>query len=123
MKIRYCVSLLLLCAATIFSKSTTANADDKYVKLCERYFTIAENYGQNLVRKTDLLIFIRIRRNTATIVGIPMDKKKVVVPAKINGKKVIKIDIMPTFIGQRMRNIEMNFTENMRTFRSQRWST
>ena len=26
-----------------------------------------------------------------------MDKKKVVVPAKINGKKVVKISIMPAF--------------------------
>ncbi len=76
MKIRYCVSLLLLCAATIFSKSTTVNAEDRYYKCVERYFTIAEEYGQNGVNRMDLLIFVRIRSNTVTIVGIPMDKKR-----------------------------------------------
>ena len=44
MKIRYCVSLLLLCAATIFSKSTTVKAEDKYYKFLEKYFTIEEKY-------------------------------------------------------------------------------
>ena len=44
----------------------------------------------------DLRIFVK-KDNTVTIVGIPMDKKKVVVPAKINGKKVVKISIMPAF--------------------------
>lgn len=39
--------MILLCIVTIFSKSTTANADDRYVKLCERYFTeFAEDYGK-----------------------------------------------------------------------------
>ena len=47
MKSRYYAVMLLLCIATIFSKSTTANADDRYVKLCERYFTeFAEDYGK-----------------------------------------------------------------------------
>ena len=45
----------------------------------------------------DLRIFVKKKDNTVTIVGIPMDKKKVVVPAKINGKKVVKISIMPAF--------------------------
>ena len=97
MKIRYCVSLLLLCAATIFSKSTTANADDRYVKLCERYFTeFAEDYGK-FGQKDGFTYLYSDKKNTATIVAIPMEQKKVAVPGKINGKTVTKIELMDVF--------------------------
>ena len=97
MKIRYCVSLLLLCAATIFSKSTTANADDRYVKLCERYFTeFAEDYGK-FGQKDGFTYLYSDKKNTATIVAIPMEQKKVAVPEKINGKTVTKIELMDVF--------------------------
>ena len=59
MKIRYCVSLLLLCAATIFSKSTTVKAEDKYYKFLEKYFTIEEKYNQNGDNRMDLRIFVK----------------------------------------------------------------
>ena len=97
MKIRYCVSLLLLCAATIFSKSTTVKAEDKYYKFLEKYFTIEEKYKSKWGQQDGFTYLCEKKDNTVTIVGIPMDKKKVVVPAKINGKKVVKISIMPAF--------------------------
>ena len=97
MKIRYCVSLLLLCAATIFSKSTTVKAEDKYYKFLEKYFTIEEKYKSKWGQQDGFTYLCEKKDNTVTIVGIPMDKKKVVVPAKINGKKVVKISIMPVF--------------------------
>ena len=79
MKIRYCVSLLLLCAATIFSKSTTVKAEDKYYKFLEKYFTIEEKYKSKWGQQDGFTYLCEKKDNTVTIVGIPMDKKKVVV--------------------------------------------
>ena len=85
MKIRYCVSLLLLCAATIFSKSTTANADDRVRK------TVWKDILPNLRRIMDQ---IWVRQDGFTylysdkkiyrqrLLRIPMEQKKVAVPGK-----------------------------------------
>ena len=75
MKIRYCVSLLLLCAATIFSKSTTVKAEDKYYKFLEKYFTIEEKYKSKWGQQDGFTYLCEKKDNTVTIVGIPMDKK------------------------------------------------
>ena len=89
--------MILLCIVTIFSKSTTANADDRYVKLCERYFTeFAEDYGK-FGQKDGFTYLYSDKKNTATIVAIPMEQKKVAVPEKINGKTVTKIELMDVF--------------------------
>ena len=114
--------MILLCIVTIFSKSTTANADDRYVKLCERYFTeFAEDYGK-FGQKDGFTYLYSDKKNTATIVAIPMEQKKVAVPEKINGKTVTKIELMYLAVAQ-ITIFEMNFTENMRTIRFQRLST
>ena len=76
MKSRYYAVMLLLCIATIFSKSTTANADDRYVKLCERYFTeFAEDYGK-FGQKDGFTYLYSDKKNTATIVAMPMEQKR-----------------------------------------------